>query len=148
SFYGHGVLKSSDAGRTWRLLGRSQFNRETISRIVVSPADANTVYVAVSSGGVDGLLRSSGIWKSTDGGATWVNTTTRISTMEDYSDLLIDPVDPQTLYAAVGTYYGAPANGVYKTTNGGNSWSVAGNFAKGGNDGNIKIAIAPTNDSV
>src|SRR5262249_48668642 len=76
------------------------------------------------------------------------NTTTKISSLEDYSDLAMDPGDPQTLFAAVGSYYGASVNGIYKTTNGGNSWTAAGNFPRGFNNGSTKIAIAPTNDLV
>ena len=52
SFTGHGVLKSSDAGNTWTLLGADVFDRRTISQIVVSPDDPNTVYVAVGGSGV------------------------------------------------------------------------------------------------
>jgi photosystem II stability/assembly factor-like uncharacterized protein len=148
SFYGRGVLKSTDAGATWTLLGNSQFDRRTISKVVVSPTDPNTVYVAVANEGTNGasvLRPNTGVWKSTDGGITWTNTTTRVSTTQDYSDLVMDPLDPQTLYAAVGTLTGALANGVYKTSDGGNTWAVAGNFPKGSNNGNTKIAIAPTN---
>jgi photosystem II stability/assembly factor-like uncharacterized protein len=151
AFYGRGVLKSTDGGASWQLLGKSQFDRRTISKIVVNPADANTVFVAVAAEGTNGttaLNPNTGIWRSTDGGTTWTNTTTKISTIEDYSDLAMDPADPQTLFAAVGSFFGATANGIYKTTNGGSSWTAAGNFPKGANNGNTKIAIAPTNDLV
>ena len=146
SFYGRGVLKSTDAGATWTLLGDSSFDRRTISRIVVSPTDSNTVYVAVAGGGVDGVSGGTGIWKSTDGGISWVNTTTAISTTDSYTDLAVDPLDPLTLYAAVGSRRGSTVNGIYKTTNGGNTWSVAGNAPRGNGNGNTKLALAPTND--
>src|SRR5262249_26029418 len=127
------------------------FDRRTISKIVVSPTDPNTVYVAVAadgSHGVDLVNPGTGIWKSTNGGITWTNTTTRISTIQDYSDLDMDPLDPETLVAAVGSRDGSLANGIYKTTNGGNTWAMAGNFARGRNNGNAKIAIAPSNDLI
>jgi hypothetical protein len=147
SFYGRGVLKSTDAGLTWTLLGNTQFNRHTISRIVVDPSSANIVYVAVGGGGVNGVGGNTGIWKSTDGGGTWRNTTTSISTGASFSDLAIDPNDPmhQTLFAAVGSSGGNAANGVYVTTNGGTSWTLAGNFPAGNTNGNMKIAVATTN---
>jgi photosystem II stability/assembly factor-like uncharacterized protein len=56
----------------------------------------------------------------------------------------MDPVNPQVLDAAVGTPYGGPANGVYKTADGGKTWAAAGNFPLGAADGNIRIALAPS----
>jgi photosystem II stability/assembly factor-like uncharacterized protein len=143
SFYGRGVLKSTDAGATWTLLGNDVFDRHTISQIVVSPTDPNTVYVAVAGGGVNGVSGNTGIWESTDGGQTWTNTTTAISTTAAFSDLEMDPTDPQTLYAAVGSIRGSAVNGVYKTTDGGATWSAAGNFPMGVGDGRITVAVAP-----
>ena len=144
SFYGRGVLKSVDGGNTWTLLGNAQFDRRTISAIVINPTNPNTVYAAVGANGINGVNGNTGVWKSTDGGVTWNNTTTAISATQDYSDLVMDPSDPNVLYTAVGTSVGNAANGVYKTTNGGTSWSVAGNFPTGTNVGRTKIAISRT----
>jgi photosystem II stability/assembly factor-like uncharacterized protein len=143
SFTGHGVLKSTDAGATWTLLGQEVFDRRTISQIVVSPLDPDTVFVAVGGSGVHGLSGNTGIWESTDSGLTWTNTTRAISTTVGFSDVEMDPTDPQTLYAAVGSIFGATANGVYKTTDGGATWAPAGNFPMGVGDGRITVAIAP-----
>jgi hypothetical protein len=147
SYYGRGVLKSTDGGSTWSLLANSLFNRRTISRVVIDPTNANTVYVAVSDFGENGLGGNTGIWKSTDGGVHWSNTSTAlpsISTTDAFSDLVIDPTNPQVLYAAVGTPGGGNANGVYKTVNGGTTWSVAGNFPLGTADSTIRLALAPS----
>jgi photosystem II stability/assembly factor-like uncharacterized protein len=143
SFTGHGVLKSDDAGTTWTLLGQDVFDRRTISQIVVSPIDPDTVFVAVAGIGVHGVGGNTGIWESTDGGLSWTNTTTAISTTQGFSDVEIDPTDPQTLYAAVGNIRGSAVNGVYRTTDGGATWSVAGNFPMGIGDGRITVAVAP-----
>jgi photosystem II stability/assembly factor-like uncharacterized protein len=144
SFYGRGVLKSTDAGATWTLLGNDVFDRHTISQIVVSPVDPEVVYVAVAGGGVNGVSGNTGIWASTDGGATWTNTTTAISTTAAFSDLAIDPTDPETLYAAAGSFRGSTVNGVYKTTDGGATWFAGGNFPMGISNGRLSVAIAPT----
>src|SRR5216683_1764256 len=70
SFYGRGVLKSTDAGASWTLLGNAQFDRKAMAQIVVSPTDPDTVYVAVGGGGVNGLSGGTGVWQSTNGGTT------------------------------------------------------------------------------
>jgi photosystem II stability/assembly factor-like uncharacterized protein len=143
SFTGRGVLKSTDGGATWTLVGQDAFNRHTIAQVVVSPVDPDTVYVALAGSGVNGLGGNTGIWKSTDGGLTWTDTTAAISTTAAFSDVEIDPTDAQTLYAALGSFRGSAVNGVYKTTDGGATWSVAGNFPMGLADGRITVAIAP-----
>jgi photosystem II stability/assembly factor-like uncharacterized protein len=159
SFYGRGILKSTDAGATWTLLtgnaGVNEFDRRSISKIVVDPTNANTVYVALTWGTENGVWPSSyGIYKSTDGGQTWTNSTAGITTdrYAFFTDVVLNPTNPQTLYAAVGTFVarGAngeianAANGVYKSTDGGTTWSIAGDFPMGTGDGLIKLAIAPS----
>jgi photosystem II stability/assembly factor-like uncharacterized protein len=146
-YYGRGVLKSTDAGATWTLLGNSVFDRRTISKIVVDPTDPNTVYVAVGAVATNGLPGNTGIWKSTDGGLSWTDTTAAISSTAAYSDLVIDPASPQVLYAGVGAPAGDPANGVYKTTNGGGSWSAVSGLDTGATDpriGRVTLALAPS----
>jgi photosystem II stability/assembly factor-like uncharacterized protein len=151
SFYGRGVLKSADGGTTWTLLtgnaGKNEFDRHTIARIVVDPSSASTVYVVVCNPGVNGKWfdNDEGVWKSADGGTTWTQTTKNISQSAGFSDLVMDPTNDQVLFAAVGSPSGDPANGVYKSTDGGQHWAAAGNFPMGSGDGNIKLAIAPTN---
>ncbi len=146
SYYGRGVLKSIDAGATWTLVGSSQFDRRAISRIVVDPTDANIVYVAVGGGGVNGASGNTGIWKSTNGGTTWTNTTASISTSQPYSDVGIDLNTPSTLYCAIGNTGGNAANGVYKTTNGGTSWSLmGGGITSGSTTGRINLAVSKSN---
>jgi photosystem II stability/assembly factor-like uncharacterized protein len=142
SFYGRGVLKSTDAGATWTLLGSDVFDRRTISQIVVSPVDPDTVFAAVADGGVNGVNSNQGVWKSTDGGLSWTDTTTAISRSVAFSDLTMDPTDPQTLYAAAGAFRGSAVNGLYKTTDGGATWTPAGNFHMGVTDGRISVAVA------
>jgi len=129
-YAGHGILKSTDAGGSWILLTGNgddgtldNFEQRTFSRIVVDPNNPDIVYAAVGAVAINGLSGNTGIWKSTNGGTTWANTTAAdISTTASYSDLVMDPVNPQTLYAAVGTPSGDDANGVYRTDDGGDHW--------------------------
>jgi hypothetical protein len=148
SNYGRGILKSTNGGTTWTLEA-GPFNQEAIDRIVVDPANANIVYVAVSvfsvNNGIVPTLGTAGIWKSTDGGTSWTNLTSGIPNLnpyDDFSDLVMDPTNSQTLYTAVGTYFGDTANGIYKSIDGGNTWSLAGNSAQGPGVGRISLAIA------
>ena len=148
SFYGRGVLKSSDGGATWMLLNDAgAFDRSTISKIAVSPTDPNTLYVALSNNGVNGNGGVvTGVYKSSDGGATWTNTTTAIANVtaaSQFSDVVIDPANANTLYCAVGDAGGSAANGVYVSNNAGGTWAASGNFSTlGANDGVIKLAIS------
>jgi photosystem II stability/assembly factor-like uncharacterized protein len=147
SYYGRGVLKSTDAGATWTLLGNAAFDGLKISKIVVDPNDANVVYATSRAGGGTSPIVTGrrGVWKSVDGGLNWTNTTTSITDTTAYTDLAIDPSNPQVLYTAIGKNIGDPFNGVYKTSDGGANWAIAGNFPIGDLElGRITVAIAPS----
>jgi Calx-beta domain len=160
SYYGRGILKSTDAGATWSLLGNAQFNRATIAKVVVDPQDANRVYAAVDGFGTNGLNQAGvlGIWRSTDGGANWTLVLDPLGAPvsggnPQFSDLVMDPTTTGAtgvLYAAVGTYFGDPGNGIYKSTNGGAMWTkLAGGLPTTGTTiGRIALAVAPSNTSV
>jgi hypothetical protein len=143
--YGDGVLKSTDGGSTWALLGSAVFNRLSISKIVVDPANSSIVYVTVGAAATNGLAGSTGVWKSTDGGNTWADTTVSITTTAPFSDLAINPANDQVLYAAVGDPAGNAVNGLYESTNAGTNWSQLANFPNGAANasvGRITLALA------
>jgi len=124
--YGDGVYRSDDGGRKWRNMGLK--TSEHIGRIVIDPRDSNVVYVAAqgplwSAGGERGL------YKTTDGGATWVRVL-EISENTGVSDVVMDPRNPDVLIAAswqrrrhVWTLVnGGPETAIYKSTDAGKSW--------------------------
>jgi len=106
------------------------FERTAIAKIVVDQSDPNIVYAAVPTA-KNGLTGNEGIWASSDGGATWTNTTAnaRLPSNVMYSDLVMDPgtdslpMDQQVLYAAIAEQVGSTANGIYMTADGGASWT-------------------------
>ncbi|MFM2392618.1 MAG: hypothetical protein RLZZ546_595, partial [Bacteroidota bacterium] len=150
--YGDGVYKSEDGGASWKNMGLSK--SEHIAEIIVHPSNSNIVYVAAygpvwSEGG------ERGVYKSIDGGKTWVNVKS-VSSFTGCNDLVMDPRDPNILYAAfhqrmrkVYTYIGGgPESAVYKSTDGGTTWSkIEGGLPKG-DLGRIGIAISKVNPDV
>jgi photosystem II stability/assembly factor-like uncharacterized protein len=124
---GDGVYKSVDAGKTWTNMGLKDTRQ--ISRIVINRGDPNIVYVA-AMGHLWGPNMERGVYKTTDGGKTWrkvlyINENTGIS------DLAMDPADSLILYAAGYDHRrlpylytsGGPGSGIYKTVDGGETWT-------------------------
>jgi hypothetical protein len=155
SFYGRGVLKSVDGGATWTLLtNNGAFDRRTIAKVAVSPTNPNIVYVAVHDPGVNGVAGNTGIWKSTNGGLSWTNTTLSIPGVTGttiFSDVIVDPNNANHLYCAIGDPLGSAQNGVYVSTNAGASWAPSGDFNSATDQnrfGNIKLAMSKKNSNV
>ena len=124
--FGDGVYVSRDGGASWRNMGLKK--SEHISEIIVHPSDPNTVWVAAqgplwSKGGERGL------YKTTDGGANWKRVLGD-SKWVGVTDLVIDPRNPDRLYAATwqrhrtvaGLVNGGPGTGLYRSEDGGDSW--------------------------
>jgi photosystem II stability/assembly factor-like uncharacterized protein len=145
SYYGSGLLLSTDGGHSWDFSTTNVFNRKAITKIAVDPSNPSTVLVAVADAPINGISGGNGIWKSTDGGMTFMNTTASISTSADYTDVVFatpTTTTPATLYMAIGSDFGDSANGVYTSTDGGNTWSKSGNFPAGTADGVIRVALS------
>ena len=150
--YGDGVYKSNDGGSSWKNVGLE--NSEHIGKIIVHPEDSNTAWVAAigplwSSGGDRGL------YKTTDGGVTW-NRTLEIDEHTGVSDLIIHPENPDVLYAAafqrarhVFTYLGGgPGSAIYKSTDGGETWSKANSGLPSVDLGRIGLTVSPANPDI
>jgi hypothetical protein len=149
SNFGRGILKSIDGGANWTLLTNGgAFDRRSIARIAVDPTNADTVYAAVAWTSENGLRGNTGIWKSTNGGLNWTNTTAVIDSSAAYTDVQIDPNNTGTLYTAIGDFFGASKNGVYKSVNGGGNWSLLTGVPSGTVDGRITLALSKSNSNV
>ncbi|NOY05849.1 MAG: glycosyl hydrolase, partial [Chlorobi bacterium] len=124
--YGDGVYKSEDGGATWKNMGLAR--SEHIGKILVDPRNSNVVYVA-AQGPLWGPGGDRGLYKTTDGGATW-KAVLSVSENTGVTDIVMDPRNPDVLYAAsyqrrrhVWTLInGGPESAIYKTTDGGETW--------------------------
>src|ERR1700676_2775544 len=122
---GDGIYKSIDAGKTWKNIGLR--DSQQIARIVVDPKDPNRVYVA-ALGHAYALNPERGVYRSTDGGATWVKVLDKGPEI-GAADLAFEPENPRVIYAAMWnsrrppwSQYGpleGPGSGLYKSTDGG-----------------------------
>lgn len=122
---GGGVWKTEDAGISWKNISDKFFNATSIGAISVAESDPNVIYVGTGEACVRGVMTShgDGIYKSTDAGKTW-NHIGLENTMH-ISSIRIDPGNPDIVYvAAQGSAYApTPDRGVYKSTNGGETWT-------------------------
>ncbi|MGD8439806.1 MAG: glycosyl hydrolase [Holophagae bacterium] len=150
--FGDGVYRSADGGASWHNVGLG--NSQHISKIVVHPGNGDTVWVAAqgplwSPGG------DRGVFKTTDGGETWTNVLSA-GEWTGATDLVIDPRDPDVLYAALWQHHrtvaavidGGPESGVFRSTDGGDSWTELTEGLPQGNMGKIGLAISPQKPDV
>ena len=126
--FGNGMYKSTDAGKTWTHIGLDKTRQ--IGRILVDPRNAEIVFVA-ALGHAYGANADRGVYRSTDGGATWKKILYKSENIGAI-DLAFDPQNSRTIYAALwntrrppwSVYppsYG-PGSGIFKSTDGGDTW--------------------------
>ncbi|TAK63405.1 MAG: glycosyl hydrolase [Bacteroidetes bacterium] len=150
--YGDGVYRSEDGGKSWKNMGLKK--SEHIARILVDPRNSSHVYAA-SQGPLWASGGDRGLYKSTDGGVTWKSILT-ISENTGVSDLVMDPNNPDILYASayqrrrhVWTLInGGPESGIYKSTDAGATWSKLKNGLPSVDMGRIGLAISPADSRV
>ena len=138
SYYGCGVLRSTDGGATWAQLGGDLFDTNsggaTISKLLVDPVTAGsttstTLYAATNFG----------LYRSIDSGASWTRLMTGI-----FTELIRDPSNLDVLYAAIGAPSGNTTNGVYKSTDAGATWTRQASGFATSDVGRIQLALAPS----
>lgn len=151
NYGGFGMLKSTDKGETWNLIGLA--DSKVIAGVVVHPLKPTLLYAAVS-GGLYSKGTNRGIYKSNNSGLNW----TQVFFMNDSTsaiDIAVDPQDTSRIYCAMmerlrGPTFrkaGGVSSGVFMSTNAGANWSRLGNGlpAAANNIGRICIAVAPSN---
>lgn len=150
--FGDGIYRSDDGGKTWTNKGLEE--SQHISTIIVHPEDSNTVWAAVqgplwTKGGQRGLYMTTDggeSWEKTLGGGEWTGVT----------DVVIDPRDPDVLYAATWQHHrtvaaymgGGPESGVHRSLDGGRTWTKLTTGLPTGNLGKIGLAVSPQDPDV
>lgn len=156
SYAGLGVYKSNDNGKTWQYLGLPESHH--IGKIILHPTDVNTAWVAVL-GHLYSANKERGVYKTTDGGKTWKQTLS-VDDNTGAVDMDINPKNPNELYAAM--WYrtrrawnfeeGGKTSGIFKSTDGGNSWkpvTIGGSgFPTGEGIGRIGVAVFAANPNI
>ncbi|MGI9627575.1 MAG: VPS10 domain-containing protein [Longimicrobiales bacterium] len=150
--WGNGVYRSDDGGANWRHLGLEE-TRHT-AKVQIHPTNPDLVYVA-TQGNLWRPSEDRGVYRSADGGANW----TKVLFVDEFTgatDLVMDAANPDVLYAATyqrqrrgwGFNGGGPGSGIYKTTDGGDTWTALTTGIPAGDKGRIGLAISRTNPQV
>jgi photosystem II stability/assembly factor-like uncharacterized protein len=153
SYSGTGIYKTTDEGKNWQFMGLGDSHH--IGRIIIHPDNSDMVYVA-ALGHLYTENEERGIYRTNNGGKIWkkilyVNQRTGIV------DLVIDPRNPDILYAAAwekdrkawNFTEGGTGSGIYKSTDGGDNWELlGGGFPQGEYIGRIGLAVYPKNPNI
>ncbi|MFN2530574.1 MAG: sialidase [Pyrinomonadaceae bacterium] len=149
---GQGVYRSTDAGKTWTLMGLEKTGR--ISRIVIDPRNPDVVLVG-AVGHAYGPQQERGVFRTTDGGKTWERV---LFTDENSgcSEMAMDPNNPRVLFAGMwpleihtwGRESGGPGSGLFKSIDGGMTWRrLSGNGLPTRTTGKVNVAVARSNSN-
>ncbi|MCB0372409.1 MAG: hypothetical protein KDD31_05335, partial [Muricauda sp.] len=149
---GDGLYKTTDGGANWNKIGFE--NSERIASIIVNPNNSQEIYVGVL-GALWGDSEERGVYKSSDGGATWVRLL-YIDPKTGCADLAMDPSNPNVLYASMWEFRrtgwsfesGGDKSALYKSTDSGKTWNKIHNGFPEGKLGRLGIAVAPSNPNV
>ena len=150
--YGDGIYKSEDGGESWKNMGLK--SSEHISKIVVHPTNPDIVWVA-SQGPLWNKGGERGVYKTTDGGISWKRVLGNAE-WTGATELVIDPRDPDVLYAATWDRHrtvaalmgGGPGSGLHRSIDGGETWTKLSKGLPTSNLGKIGLAISPQQPDV
>ena len=148
---GAGVYKTTDGGDTWNFVGLK--DSERIARIVIDSKNTDTVFVC-ATGQLWSANEERGVYKTTDGGENWEQVL-GVDENTGCSDIAIDPQSPNILYAGMWQFRrypdffesGGPGSGLYKSTDGGETWREVTAGLPEGEKGRIAVAVAPSRPS-
>ncbi|MHB8637105.1 MAG: WD40/YVTN/BNR-like repeat-containing protein [Fimbriimonadaceae bacterium] len=144
---GGGVWESNNAGRTWKSIFDNEPSTASIGWITVAPSDPNIIYVGAGEADMrSDIQQGDGVYVSRNGGKSWAHK--GLKDTRQIGKIVVDPTDPNVAYvAALGHQYGPnEQRGVFKTTDGGNTWTKV--LYKGPDVGAIDLAMDPSNSSV
>jgi len=147
--YGNGIYKSTDGGDNWTKIGLD--STEHISKILINPANTNIIYVA-APGPLWSDSKSRGLYKSTDGGTTW----SKILYTDEKTgcaDIVMNPQNPDELLATMWEFRrkpyafnsGGKGSAMYKSTDGGKTWTKITKGLPEGELGRMALALSPSN---
>ena len=152
SSWGSGVYRSTDGGASWTHVGLTR--TASVGRVIAHPTNPEVAWVA-AVGNLWKPTSDRGVYKTTDGGATWTRVL-YVDTLTGATDLALDPRNPNVLYAA--TYQrlrsaccfngGGPGSAIYKSVDGGATWTKLEDGIPPGNKGRIGLAISQSNPDV
>ncbi|MEM6543842.1 MAG: glycosyl hydrolase [Pseudomonadota bacterium] len=150
--YGDGIYRSEDGGTTWTNMGLSE--SQHLGTIIIHPTDSDTLWVA-AQGPLWNKGGERGLYMTTDGGETWTKTLGG-GEWTGVTDIVIDPRDPDVLYAATWQHHrtvaaymgGGPESGLHKSSDGGKTWTALKTGLPTGNLGKIGLAISQQNPDV
>ena len=153
SSVGIGMFKSTDAGETFQPIGLE--DTQSIGRVIVHPTNPDVVWVA-AVGHLFGPNEERGVYKTTDGGASWTKV---LFVNQDVgaTDITLDPSDPDNLVAATyerrrsawGFVGGGPGSGLHRSTDGGRTWTrLSGNGLPRGTMGRVGLDWSRSNPNV
>jgi photosystem II stability/assembly factor-like uncharacterized protein len=149
---GNGIYKTTNGGDTWLNMGLE--NTERISSIIIHPENSDIVF-AGALGHLWNPNPERGVYKTTDGGKTWQNVLF-VDENTGCADITINPENPEILYCAMWDFRrlpytfrsGGKGSGLYRSTDGGNTWQKLIKDLPENETGRISVAVSPVNPSM
>ena len=144
---GGGIWKTTDSGLNWKPVGDGFFGSSSVGAITIAPSNPDVIYAGTGERDIRGnISEGDGAYKSTDGGKTWSHI--GLEATKTISRIVVHPTNPDIVWvAALGHVYGKNnERGIYKSTDGGTSWSRV--FFATNQAGAVDLVIDPTNPNV